>query len=219
MDRRSKATVVLRLGTVLVAIALAFGLISYLSSLTVSGYHGDQCFNNFGPYNCSNLAVVPAGTYTVLFSWDPGSPQQMYFLNMSSTPVEAEVYLLNANQTTFDSWAANRSGLPLSNFTQSSNHPLSLFSEYLSEHGQEVAGRFNVSSAIFVVRYFLHDVEPLMAVVTDGDGQRPLNFTYFATGVGVMINPAVGYQAAGYAGAPGALLAAAGFVLKRRHRG
>ncbi|MGD0477596.1 MAG: hypothetical protein ABSB29_05450 [Nitrososphaerales archaeon] len=220
MDRSSRATVVFRVGTLLVAIALAFGLISYMSSLTVSGYHSDQCFYNynFGPF-CENVDVAPAGTYTVLASWDAASPQQMYFFNMSSTGA-AEVYLLNTNQTAFDVWIANKSGLPLANVSFSYGpQELAWFSDYVASHGQEVEGRYAVSGTNLVVKYFVPDVEPLMAVVTNGNAGSSLNFTYSETNVGVMINPSLGLRATGYLAASGAVVAVFGLVLKRRGAG
>jgi hypothetical protein len=215
MDRSSKATVVFRVGTVLVAIALAFGLISYMSNLTVSGYHADQCYYSVW-YFCGNTDEVPAGTYMVLNSWNPASPQQMYFLNMSSTPADAEVYLLKTNQTTFDVWMANRSGLPLANVSFYAPQELAWFSDYMTSHSQEVVSQYYVSGTNVVVKYFVPDVEPLMAVVTNGNAQRSLNLTYFGTNVGVMINPNLGFRVTGYLAAPGAVLAVFGLVLKRR---
>jgi hypothetical protein len=220
MDRSSRATVVFRAGTLLIAIALAFGLISYMSSLTVSGYHGDQCFNNYGYYYCENVDVAPAGTYTVLSSWNPASPQQMYFLNMSSAPVGAKVYFLNTNQTSFNVWIANRSGLPLANVSFNYGpQELAWFLDYVASHRQEVAGQYDVLGANVVVKYFVPDVEPLMAVVTNGNAGSSLNLTYSETNVGVMINPNLGLRAAGYLGASGAALAVLGLVLKRRGAG
>ena len=220
MDRSSRATVVFRAGTLLIAIALAFGLISYMSSLTVSGYHGDQCFHNYGYYYCDNVDVAPVGTYTVLSSWNPASPQQMYFLNMSSTPVGAKVYLLNTNQTAFNVWIANRSGLPLANVSFNYGpQKLAWFSDYVASHRQEVAGQYDVSGTSVVVKYFVPDVEPLMAVLTNGNTQSSLNLTYFVTNIAVMINPSLGFRATGYLAASGAVLAVLGAVLKRRGAG
>jgi hypothetical protein len=221
MDRSSRATIVFRAGTLLVAIALAFGLISYTSSLTVSGYRPDQCCYSFEPHCfCGYVDLVPAGTFTVLGSWSPASPQQMYFFNMSSMPVNAEVYLLNTNQTAFNIWIANKSGLPLANISLNYG-PLKLtwFSDYVASHRQEVAGQYDVSKTNMVVRYFAPDVEPLMAVVTNGNAQSSLNLTYFGTNVGVIINPSLGFRVTGSLTASGAFLAMLGVVLKRRGSG
>jgi hypothetical protein len=220
MDRSSRATVVFRAGTLLVAIALAFGLISYMSSLTVSGYHFDRCYYSYwGPY-CGNVDVAPAATYTVLASWNPASPQQMYFFNMSSTPAGAKVYLLNTNQTAFNVWIATRSGLPLANISYGYGpQKLAWFSDYMASHRQEVAGQYDVSGTNVVVKYFVPDVEPLMAVMTNGNTQSSLNLTYFATNIAVMINPSLGFRVTGYLAASGAILAVIGVVLKRRGAG
>ncbi|HEV2137915.1 MAG TPA: hypothetical protein VGR53_03670, partial [Nitrososphaerales archaeon] len=206
MDRSSKATVIFRAGTLLVAIALAFGLISYMSSSTVSGFHANQCYYGL-PYQCGNVDVVPAGTYTVLNSWNPASPQQMYFFNMSTKPGNAEIYLLNTDQTSFNVWMANRSGLPLANISPYGPQELAWFSDYVASHKQEVASHFGVSGINVVVKYFVPDVEPLMAVVTNGKAQPSLNLTHFDTSVGVMINPSLGFGVTGYLTASGVVLA------------
>jgi hypothetical protein len=217
MDRSSRATAVFRAGTLLVAIALAFGLITYMSSLTVSGYHANQCYYyGFQPYYCGNVDVVPAGTYTVLSSWNPASPQQMYFFNMSSSPADAEVYLLNTNQTAFNVWIANRSGLPLANVSFYGPQELAWFSDYVASHRQEVASQYLVSGANVVVKYFVPDVQPLIAVVTNGRAHPSLNLTYSVTNVSVMINPSLGFRVTGYLTASGVILAVFGLVLKRR---
>jgi hypothetical protein len=221
MDKGSRATVVFRVGTLLVAIALAFGLISCMSSLTVSGYHANECYyvylSNYIYHYCGNVDILPAGTYTVLYSWNPASPQQMYFFNMSSTPVGAEVYLLNTNQTAFNVWIANRNGLPLANISFGYGpQKLAWFSDYVASHGQEVASQYDISGTNVVVKYFVPDVEPLMAVVTNGNAQSSLNLTYTATNVGVMINPSLGFRVTGYLAPSGAVLAVFGLVLKRR---
>lgn len=220
MDRSSKATAVFRVGTVLVAMALAFGLISYMSNLTVSGYHGDArpCIVFFY-YECGTVDEAPPGTFTVLASWNPTSPQQMYFFNMSSMPVDAEVYLLKTNQTTFDVWIADESGLPLANVSLYGPHELVWFSDYVASHGQEVMSQYDVSRANVVVKYFVPDFKPLMFVVTNRNAQSSLNFTYFATNIGITINPSLGFRVAGYLAASGAVLAAFGVVLKRRRAG
>ena len=219
MDRSSRATFVLRAGTLLVAMAFAFGLISYMSSLTVSGYHADSCYTyGFGPLQCGNVDVVPASTYTVLSSWNPASPQQMYFFNMSSTLGNAEVYLLSTNQTTFNVWIANRSGLPLANVSVYGPLELSWFTDYMVSHRQEVVSQYSVSGANVIVRYFVPDVEPLMAVVTNQNA-RSLNFTYSETNAYVLINPSLGFRVAGYLAAPGAILAVLGLILKRNEAG
>lgn len=219
MDRSQKATLVLRAGTLLVAIGLAFGLVSYMSSLTVSGYHADTARCAFF-YECGYFVEAPTETYTVLAGWNPASPQQMYFLNMSSTPVDAEVYLLNTNQTAFNVWVANRSGLPLANVSFSYG-PLELvwFSDYVASHRQEVAGQYNVSGTNTVVRYFVTDVEPLMLVLTNGNARSSLNLTYNEANLSVAINPSLGFRVAGFLAASGAVLAALGVVLKRRGAG
>jgi hypothetical protein len=218
MDTSSKATVVFRVGTLLVAIALALGLISYLSSLTVSGFHAGQCyFGNW--YYCGNVDVVPVGTYVVLNNWNPASPQQMYFLNMSSAPAKAELYLLNTNQTVFNAWIASRSGLPLVNVSLYIPQKLAWFSDYVASHGQEVAGHYDVSGSNVVVKHFVPDTEPLMAVVTNGNTQSSLNLTHFEANVGVMINPSLGFRVTGYLAASGVVLAVVGLVLKRRAAG
>jgi hypothetical protein len=220
MDRSSRATVVFRVGTLLVAIALAFGVISYMSSLTVSGYHPNPCFYYLSPYNiCGNVAAVPTETYTVLSSWNPASPQQLYFFNMSSTPVDAEVYLLNTNQTAFNVWIANKSGLPLANLSSYGPQQLAWFSDYVASHRQEVASQYDISRTNVVVKYFVPDVKPLMAVVTNGNAQSSLNLTYFEINIGVMINPSLGFRVTGYLAASGAVLAVFGLVLKRRGAG
>lgn len=216
MDKSSRAAVVFRAGTLLVAIALAFGLVSYMSSLNVSGYHANQCYlYGFQPFQCGNVDVIPAGTYTVLSSWDPASPQQMYFFNMSSAPVDAEVYFLNTNQTAFNAWVANRSGLPPATVSAYGPQELTWFSEYVASHGQELASQYDISGANVVVKYFVPDVEPLMAVVTNGIGSS-LNLTYAENNVGVMINPNLGFRATGYFAAPGAVLTVFGLILKRK---
>lgn len=220
MDKGSRATLVFRVGTLLVAIALAFGLISCLSSLTVSGFHADRCF--YSPWGgfCNNVDEVPAGTYTLLASWNPASPQQMYFLNMTSTPVGAKVYLLNTNQTAFNVWIANRSGLPLASISYGYGpQRLAWFADYMASHRQEVASQYDVSGANVIVKYFVPDVEPLMVVVTNGNARSSLNLTYSATNVGVVINPSLGFRATGCLAAPGAVLAILGLVLKRRGAG
>ena len=219
MDRSSKATVVFRVGTLLVAIALAFGLISYMSNLTVSGYHPNPCYYYFSPYYfCGNVDIVPARAFSVLDSWNPASPQQMYFFNMSSMPVDAEVYLLKTNQTAFDVWVADESGLPLANVSLYGPQELVWFSDYVASHSQEVVGQYDVSRTNVVVKYFVPDVEPLMFVVTNGNAQSSLNFTYFETNIGVMINPSLGFRVTGYLAASGAVLAVLGVVLKRRRQ-
>jgi len=220
MDRSSRATVVFRAGTLLVAIAFAFGLISYMSSLTVSGYHANQCYPyGFQPFQCGNVDVVPAGTYIVLSSWNPASPQQMYFFNMSSTRAYAEVYLLDMNITAFNVWVANRSGLPLANVSAYGPQELAWFTDYVASHRQEVASQYSVSGVNVVVKYFVPDVEPLMAVVTNGNAQSSLNLTYTQTNIGVMINPSQGFRVTAYLAAPGVALAVLGFVLKRGETG
>jgi hypothetical protein len=217
MDRRSRATVVFRVGTLLVAIALAFGLISYSSSLTVSGYSANQCCYSFEPQCfCGYVDLAPAGTFTVLDTWNPASPQQMYFFNVSSIPVDAEVYLLNANLTTFNVWVANRTGLPLANVSLYGPQNLTWFSAYVASHRQEVANQYNVSKTNTIVRYFAPDVEPLMVVVTNGNAQSSLNLTYFGTNIGVIINPSLGFRVTGSLAGSGAVLAVFGLVLKRR---
>ena len=220
IDRKSKTTIVLRVGTLLIAIALAFGLVSYMSSLTVSGYHDDTCYRGSIPsgyfgYYCSNVEA-PAGTFTVLDSWNPTSQQQMYFFNMSSSPVDAEVYLLNTNQTSFNIWVAHKSGLPLGNFSSYIPENLVWFSDYVASHGNEVAGRYDVSKTNTVVRYFAPSNEPLMEVVTDGNAQLPLNFSNADQSVGVRIVPSLGFQVTGYLAASGAVLTALGLMFKRR---
>jgi len=160
MDRGSRATVIFRVGTVVLAIAFSFGLVSYTSNLTVSGYRANDCCYSFEPYcSCTYVDVIPPGTFTVLGSWSPASPQQMYFFNMSSTPLDAEVYLLNANQTAFNVWIANRSGLPLANVSLYYGQlKLLWFSDYLASHRQEVASQYDVSKTNVVVRYFTPNV-------------------------------------------------------------
>jgi hypothetical protein len=217
MDRSSKATIILRLGTLLVAMGLAFGLISFLSNLTVSGFHANRCYyNGIQPLQCGNLDVVPAGTYTALSNWNPASPQQMYFFNISSTSSDAEIYLLNTNQTSFNVWIANRSGLPLGDVSVYGPQKLAWFSDYVASHKQEVAGQYQISGANVVVKYFVPDVGPLMAVVTNGNAQSSVNLTHSETNVGVMINPSLGFRVTGYLTAPGAVLTVFGLVLKRR---
>ena len=220
MDRSSKATVVFRVGTLLVAIALAFGLISYMSNLTVSGFHPNPCYYYLSPYYfCGSVDIAPAGTFTVLASWNPASPQQMYFFNMSSMPVDAEVYLLKTNQTAFDVWVAGESGLPLANVSLYGPQELVWFSDYVASHSQEVVGQYDVPRTNVVVKHFVPDVEPLMFVVTNGNAQSSLNFTYFETNIGIMINPSLGFRVAGFSAASGAVLAVFGVVLKRRGAG
>jgi hypothetical protein len=220
MDRSSRATVVFRVGALLVAIALAFGLISYMSNLTVSGYHPNPCYYYFSPYSiCGYPHVAPSGTFTVLSSWNPASPQQMYFFNMSSVPVDAEVYLLDTNQTTFNVWIANISGLPLANVSLYVPQNLSWFLDYVASHRQAVLSQYDVSGTNLVVKYFVPDVEPLMAVVTNGNAQSSLNLTYFETSVGVMINPSLGFRVTGYMATPGAVFVVSGLVLRKRGAG
>ena len=220
MDRSSKATVVFRVGTLLVAIGLAFGLFSYMSGLTVSGFHADatQC-SFFSFFDCGYVAEAPAGTYTVLAGWNPASPQQMYFLNMTSAPVNAKVYLLNTNQTAFNVWVANKSGLPLANVSLYGPQELVWFSDYVTSHGQEVAGQYDVSRTNVVVKYFVPDVEPLMVVLTNGNAQSSLNLTYYETSLSAMINPSLGFRVTGYLAGSGAVLAVFGVALKRRGTG
>lgn len=212
MDRRSRATLVFRAGTLLVAIGLAFGLVSFMSGLTVSGFHADagSCISYFG------CTLTPAGTYTVLTSWNPANPQQMYFLNMTSSP-EAEVYLLSVNQTAFNAWIASRSGLPLANVS-SGPQELVWFSDYMASHEQQVAGKYDVSGTNVIVKYFVPDVEPLMVVLTNGNAKSSLNFTYIGTSKSVAINPSQGFQITGYLGTFGAVFAVLGMVLKRKLR-
>ncbi|MGD0396149.1 MAG: hypothetical protein ABSB26_04480 [Nitrososphaerales archaeon] len=217
MDRSSRATLVLRVGTLLVAIGLAFGLVSYMSGLTVSGYHGDasQCIVFFF-YECGDVVEAPAGTYTVLAGWNPASPQQMYFLNMTSAPVDAKVYILNTNETAFNVWVANKSGLPLTNLSFYGPQELVWFSDYMASHRQEVANQYSVSGINTVARHFVPDVEPLMIVLTNGNAQSSLNFTYYETNLSVTINPSLGFRATGYLAVSGGVLAGLGLVLKRR---
>lgn len=214
MDRSSRATLVFRAGTLLVAMGLAFGLVSYSSGLRVSGFHADSSACNF--FNCGSIAPAPAETYTVLSGWNPASPQQMYFLNMTSTPVDAEVYLLNTNQTAFNAWVANKSGLPLANVSFYGPQELVWFSDYVSSHRQQVAGQYNVSGTNVVVKYFVPDVEPLMVVVTNGNARSALNLTYYETNLSVTINPSLGFRVTGYLAASGAVFAVLGLVLKRK---
>jgi hypothetical protein len=58
-----------------------------------------------------------------------------------------------------------------------------------------------------------------MFVVTSGNAQSSLNFTYLETNIGVMINPSLGFRVAGYLAASGAVLAVFGVVSRRKGAG
>jgi hypothetical protein len=221
MDRSSRATAVFRAGTLLVAIGLAFGLVSYMSSLTVSGFHADtsvvlQPCSFFSCYYGVSVVEAPAETYTLLASWNSASPQQMYFLNMTSAPVDAEVYLLNVNQTSFNVWIANKSGLSLTNVSFYGPQELVWFLDYVASHKQEVVGQYDVSRTNVVVKYFVPDVEPLMAVTTNANTRLALNLTYSDTNISVDINPSLGFRVTGCVAASGVVLAVLGLVLGKR---
>jgi hypothetical protein len=207
MDRASKATLTLRVGTLLVAVALAFGIASYTSSLTVSGYHGDVFIQNY--------SVVPADTYLVLMGWNQASPQQMYFLNISSLLGVGEVLLLKTNQTAFNGWIADRSGLSILNVSSYGPKQLGWFSNYLASHRQELVSQYNIAQKFTVVKYLVPDIEPLMVVLVNGN-RSSLNFTYTALNVGIYISPNVGFWVTGLLVGPGVILVAAGLALRRK---
>jgi hypothetical protein len=140
----------------------------------------------------------------------------MYFLNMTSTPVDAKVYLLTANETDFDLWIASRSGLPLSNVSYYSPLQLSLFTEYIASHGQQVVGEYDVSSAYTVAKYLVPDVEPLLVVLTNDNARTSLNFTYVSSSVSLYIPPALGFWVTCALTGPGIALTAVGFVFRKR---
>ena len=214
MDRTSRATLALRVGTLLVAAGLAFGMLAYTSGLTVSGYHGDVSLCGLGCYY-GNAAVAPGDSYQVLTSWDQASPQQMYFLNMTSNQGSLEVFFLDTNQTTFNMWIASRSGLSLSNLSFYAPRPLAWFSDYIASHRQEVASQYGISQTYTVVRHLVPDVEPLMVVLTNGN-DHALNLSYYATSVSITINPTLGSWATGCLVGPGIFLVALGLVQRRR---
>lgn len=211
MDRKAGATVVYRVGAVLVALALAFGLVSLLSAITVAGA---GCRGFCGP---GYPLPVPPDSFVCLCSASTvlSPPQQVNFFNMSSAPIDAAVYLLSANQTDFNAWISNRAGVPLSNVSAYGPQKLAAFQDYVASHRQEVLGNYTVSSTNLVLKYFTPDVEPLMMVVANSH-TGSLNFSYFQTGVGVQINPSVGYLSAAYLALGGVALAAVGIVLKKK---
>ncbi len=209
MDGKSRATVVFRAGTVLVAICLAFGLVSYFSNLTVTGYSTNNWW-------WANRETAPAGTYVVLSTIRVTSPQQMYFLNVSSVPVGAEVYLLSTNSTAMNVWISEHSGISLTNLSYYGPQDLSWFTAYIQSHGQEVLGRYNTSGRALVLRYFTSNMGPLMVVAANGDSHSPLNLTSYWESVGVPIDPALGFSVAGILAVAGGALVATGLILKRR---
>lgn len=211
MDRKASGTVVFRVGAVLVAVGLAFGLVSLLSATTVAGVAcQDFCTPGFP-------LPVPPGSFVCLCSARSviSPPQQVNFFNMSSAPLDAAVYLLSANQTDFNAWIANKAGVPLSNVSGYGPQKLTVFQDYVASHKQEVLGNYTVTSSHLVLKYFTPDVEPLMMVVTNSHANS-LNFSYFQAGVGAQINPSVGFVSAAYLALSGVALAAVGILLKKK---
>jgi hypothetical protein len=141
----------------------------------------------------------------------------MYFINMTSSPAEAKVYLMATNQSGFYAWVSARSGLPLYNVSSNSAEGLRWFNDYISSHGTEVVGQYDVTSPFTVVRYIPPDVEPLMLVLTNANAS-PTNLTFTDTSVGITINPSLGYWVTVGLTLPGVAVLAVGIAFKRQPR-
>jgi len=202
------ASLVKRIGTVLVAIGLAFATAGVLAQASL----------NSGPppgeFVSSNL--LTAHSYDIVCCSPPFvSPRQVVYLSAIPTNVSASVYVMKTNDATFQSSVSGVSPPnSFSGFGYGEGNS-SAFLNYLSSHGGQLIAEYNVSARGHLQTDLVpKDVEPLMVVLLNaGDSNTSVSYAVYQNSI--TIAPALGFAAAAGLIVAGGVVFATGYVLAR----
>jgi hypothetical protein len=188
-----------RIGTVAIAIGLAFAAAAYLAQNTSNGPQ----------FGLGNYFPFPAHTYNVVCC-SPSfvSPNGFVYISVGplNTSTTVNVYLMKTNESNFETPVSGSNSFPLNNSYRQDNS--SLFLSYLLSHGNQLITEYNITRETSLqTRFYSDDVEPLMVVLVNA-GDTNTTGPYSVIQNPVLIAPPLGFEAAaGLILAGGVLLA------------
>ena len=240
MDGRSKGTLILRVGTFLVSIAVALVLVSQMASATVAGYRCPWCSSyyyqgnsippnsylivwpTYAPYYLSG-AILAANQSSIqqvqigpVQQTSTVSSREMFYLEASTPTTGVKAGLMVMNLTDYYLWANRTTGAGIYNVTASMPHPLVWMDLYIAQGHVTNLSSYRVGPTPLIVRHLSEDYTPLVVVIENRNLVKAANLSLFTTTVGLPINPDVGYRASALVGAPGVLLMVIGISERRR---